>query len=317
MTDADSERIWMGDLPVREIQDSIASLETHPGANRATREQKVATAYAAATARVLLEQSELYLELLAYLESEGSSFPLLREVALDRARIIAELFLSARLEQVDLSAHAFPGQDPIGGLLALEAIKSCDVVLTGDDPDGALLLTADEIDHLLHNPLMDAWWERALPRDQEPPPRWGSGSQLDAGEPTDPAVAQATVILMADCVGESVADYRALLGGGGPDGDGGDGDGDGDAREQALRRALEITRLLHGNFALNIDFDTLDEALNPVPGSVVLKAIADSCTVFAAPAGDFPRYGMTADELDEALSDPALRGWLDAVGKLL
>jgi hypothetical protein len=311
MTDADSERIWMGDLPVREIQDSIASLEAHPGANRATREQKVATAYAAAAARILLEQSELYLELLAYLEGEGSSFPLLRDVALDRARIIAELFLSARREHVDLSAHAFPGQDPIGGLLALEVIKSCDVVLAGDDPDPALLLTADEIDHLLHNPLMDAWWERALPRDQEPPPHWGSGRPPDAAEPADPAIAGATVILMAGCLDESVADYRALLSDGAADGD------DSDSREKAVRRALEITRMLHGNFALNIDFGTLDQSLNPVSGSVVLKAIADSCTVFAAPEGDFPRYGMTAEELDEALADPDLRSWRNAVEKLL
>lgn len=44
--------------------------------------------------------------------------------------------------------------------------------------------------------------------------------------------------------------------------------------------------------------------------------IADSCVVLAAPEGDFSRYGMTAAELDDALSSPGLQAWQNAVAAL-
>jgi len=74
--------------------------------------------------------------------------------------------------------------------------------------------------------------------------------------------------------------------------------------------------MTQANFKRNMDFYVLDDALNPVPAGVVLKAIADSCIVLASPEGDFDRYGMTAQELDEALSKPDLRAWQDAVATL-
>jgi hypothetical protein len=310
MTDDGDQRIWVGDYPVRGIQESIASLEAHPQSHRATREQKVATAYSSAIARVLIEQSQLYLELLATLEGEGTSLPLLRSEALDQARIISELSLSAWHEDVDISEHAFPNQDPIGGLLALELIKSCDVVLTSDDPEEVLLLSADAIDALLHNPFMDTWWATTLPRGEEPPPCFGSGAELPAAPPAEPALATARVILLADCVEASALDYHALVNGDIAAVD------ESIVRAGALQRAQEITRMLHGNFVLNVDFGVVGEALDPVAAASVLKVIADSCVVFAAPKGDFERYGMTAAELEKALADPQLRAWLDAVEEL-
>lgn len=309
MIDADRQRVWMGDLPVRDIQDSIASLEAHPHAGRMSREQKVSLTYAAAIARVLSEQSELYLWALAALEGDGASSAELREEALDQARIIAELWLSARREHVDITEHAPPGLEPLAALLALEAIKSCDVVLAGEDPDPALLLSDDQVDALLHNPLMDAWWERALPRTEEPPSRFGSG-EPPPPEPTDRELARAMVVLLADCVESSALDYHALVNGDSAAVD------EASLRSGALQRALEITRTTHANFVLDVDFSVLGEALDPLPAGIVLKAIADSCIVYAAPNGDFERYGLTPAEFDELLAAPALRAWLDAVEEL-
>jgi len=87
---------------------------------------------------------------------------------------------------------------------------------------------------------------------------------------------------------------------------------------RARRRgdAREITALLQANFKRNIDFGLLDAALNPVDAGAVLMTIADSCVVLAAPEGDFSRYGMTAAELDDALSSPGLQAWQNAVAAL-
>lgn len=304
------QRLWMGDVPVREIQETIASLDAHPTAGVLSREQKVALSYANAIARVLEEQSELYVDLYEYLESAGASYPLLREQALDQARIIAELWLSARAEHVDISEHAPEWLNPLGGLLALEAIKGCDVVLAAEDPEEVLLLFPEQIDLLVHNDFMDAWWARVLPRGEDPPPRFGSGTEIPIPSPTDVELARARVILLADCVESSAVDYHALVNGDTAAVD------EAIVREGALQRAIEINRMMHGNFVLNIDFSVLDEALNPVAAGIVLKAIGDSCVVFAAPEGDFDRYGLTASEFQEMLDEPELRAWLDAVEEL-
>jgi hypothetical protein len=306
----DDQRLRMGDVPVREIQETIASLDAHRTSGRLSREQKVSLAYANAIARVLEEQSALYVDLYQYLESAGASYPLLREQALDQARIIAELWLSARAEHVDISAHLPEAMNPLGGLLALEAIKGCDIVLAADEPEEVLLLFPEQIDLLVHNPFMDAWWARVLPRDEDPPPHFGSGTEIPIPSPTTAELARAQVILLADCVESSALDYHALVNG---DTTGADED---IVREGALQRAIEINRMTHGNVVLNIDFGVLDETLDPAPAGLVLKAIGDSCIVFAAPKGDFERYGLTARAFQEMLDEPALRTWLDAVEKL-
>jgi hypothetical protein len=56
--------------------------------------------------------------------------------------------------------------------------------------------------------------------------------------------------------------------------------------------------------------------LDPVWAAALLKVIMESLVVLAAPSGDFDRYGMTARELDEALSAPELRSWQRAVAAL-
>ena len=309
MSDPGIPRVRQGDLPVRDLQASIASLDDHPRAGRATREQKIATAYVAAIARVLGEQSELYVELLAHL-NEPASVPPLREEALDSARISAELFLSARREGVDLSAHAFPGQDPLGALLALDVIRSCTTLLAGERPDGGLLLSAAEVDALVHNPSMDAWWDNVLPAGEHPPPRRNGRAASDPPPATGRAVAEDTVILIADCLESSARDYHALLSDDARTVD------EAVLREGALRRAIAITELLHGNLMLNVDFDVLDEPLQPTAACAVLHAIANSCIVFAAPDGDFEAYAMTAKELEQALDEPDLADWLQAVDEL-
>lgn len=258
--------------------------------------------------RVLLEQCEHYDDLRFAYDDEGSSFPALREEALDYARIVAELFLSAWREDVDIHEAAVPGLEPLGALLALEVIKSCEVILADEEPDRQLLLSEDELDLLLHNPLMERWWEHALPRDEVAPPRFGSGAPVADVAPTERAEAERAVAAIAACLDESVADYRALLAEREPGAD--------DAlRDRARRRAVEITRLTLGNFRRNVDFGQLEPELHPVDAGVLLSRIADSCTVLAAPAGDFDRYAMTAAELDAALAGAELRAWRDALAQ--
>ncbi|MBA3749176.1 MAG: hypothetical protein H0W96_17030 [Solirubrobacterales bacterium] len=307
MSDDSSHLTWYDDLPVREIPENIAKLDDDPRASRLSHEQRVTLVYESAIARVLLEQCERYDDLRSDIEFDGESFELLRTLALERARVIAELFLSARREDVAIAEHPFQGEGLLGAILALGVLKSCFVALTGDDPEHGLLLSTDELDALVLNPLMDAWWEHALPRDEIAPPHFGSGAPPPAPPPTDAANARAAVEAMAASVAASADDYVALL----------DAQPDGDrACEDALRLAREITALLQANFKRNIDFGLLDAALNPVDAGAVLMTIADSCVVLAAPEGDFSRYGMTAAELDDALSSPGLQAWQNAVAAL-
>lgn len=191
MSDDSSHLTWYDDLPVREIQENIAKLDDDPRASRLSLEQRVTLVYESAIARVLLEQCERYDDLRSDIEFDGESFELLRTLALERARVIAELFLSARREDVGIADHSFQGEGLLGAILALGVLKSCFVALTGDDPDRRLLLSADELDALVLNPLMDAWWEHALPRDEIAPPQFGSGAPPPAPPPTDAADARA------------------------------------------------------------------------------------------------------------------------------
>lgn len=191
MSDDSSHLTWYDDLPVREIQENIAKLDDDPRASRLSLEQRVTLVYESAIARVLLEQCERYDDLRSDIEFDGESFELLRTLALERARVIAELFLSARREDVGIADHSFQGEGLLGAILALGVLKSCFVALTGDDPDRRLLLSADELDALVLNPLMDAWWEYALPRDEIAPPQFGSGAPPPAPPPTDAADARA------------------------------------------------------------------------------------------------------------------------------
>ncbi len=134
-----------------------ARLSTTPTlASRLSHERRVTLVYESAIARVLLEQCERYDDLRSDIKFDGESFELLRTLALERARVIAELLLSARREDVGIAEHSFQGEGLLGAMLALVVLKSCFVALTGDDPDRRLLLSADELDALVLNPLMDA-----------------------------------------------------------------------------------------------------------------------------------------------------------------
>jgi hypothetical protein len=298
----DDERVFMHDIPVRELERTIASLEDHPQAHRATREQKVTTAYAAAIARVLVEQSELYLELLMFLWGDGDSFALLREEALDRARVIAELFLSARAEDVDIVEHGFPGQDPSGPLLILELIKTCDVLLTEEEPDDDALMTPDELDVFMQLPEMRKWLALTLPRGEEAPAPYGSGEELPAPLPADGAAARAAAKAIAELLDASAERYHSLIAATEPE------------PGAALAIAQAIARLSREHWRHNVDFNLLEPELRPTAAGAVLKAIGDSAIILAAPEGDFTRYGLTAAQLDDALAAADLRDWRAAAG---
>jgi hypothetical protein len=303
---------WYHDVPVREIQNNIALVDADPAAKRLTHEQRVAVVYGSVIARVLLERAERYDELHYWFreaQQEPGAFDPMRKHALEHARVIAELFLSARREEVDIS-EASLGPAPLGALLALHLIESCLVLLADEEPDPLLLLTSDELDLFLHNEHMEQWWKETLPSGEIAPPPFGTGEQPAATPATDAADVERAIRAQAACLESSTADYRALLSAReqAPEDDG--------LRDRATRRAVEIAKLTVANFKRNIDFSMLGEALNPVSADVVLLAIAHSCVVLAAPTGDFDRYGMIAGELEDALAGPDIAAWRRAVAEL-
>lgn len=317
--DADTERVYFDDVPVRDLQENIAILQTDPDAQRVTREQRVAMTYASATTRVLLEQSEQYMMLLVCLREDGGSSAALRRMALDRARITSELFLSARREDVDIMEHAIAGMDPTIPLCVLDIIESCNVELTSNEPDEGLLMAPEELDCWLHSPTRETW-VKGVPRDEEPPRRFGAARGRRALEramlagvshprPTDRATAEGIVCATAQCLEVSAAGYRSLLAAHSRSRRG--------ARlhEEALQSARMINRLMHGTWRRTA-FDALQPELNPLAAAALLKTIMESCVVLAAQAGDFRRYGMASAELDEELAKPELQSWQRAVAAL-
>jgi hypothetical protein len=129
MSDDSSHLTWYDDLPVREIQENIAKLDDDPRASRLSHEQRVTLVYESAIARVLLEQCERYDDLRSDIEFDGESFELLRTLALERARVIAELFLSAPRGRWDRRAFV-PGR---GAARCDTRARSAEVVLRRAD----------------------------------------------------------------------------------------------------------------------------------------------------------------------------------------
>jgi hypothetical protein len=306
------------DSPVRDLSENIAELERDPRAQQLTREQLVASAYTAVYARVLREQSEEYDELLALVRPEGDTSEVLRGLAMGCARTIAELNLSARLEEVDILEHAIGGMDASAAIVFLDLIKSCLVLIAGDGLDRDLLLRRDELDALLNAPSMIEWWKLALPSDGPPPlfgtsrlrRPWHPGKVVRCVSlmPADLALAEGTVQAVAERLDDAVERYRAVLG----------AHVRGTDRwvpRKAFALAHELTAMQFGTWG-RVDFGVLEPQLIPVAAQAVLHLVVDSCLVLADPDGDFERYGIPLDQIDRRLAEPELRAWRAAVAAL-